>query len=132
MTYPSSHVQPFLIISDSHGKCLNSVNITTTYRIENYSFSGLQWIHNYDLNLSILSLIQNEPFASLLRSTSYVLFLVGTNSIRNPFVIEIIDQIDQIFTFIYCQYPHLQTIKSLLLRVFLVSKFRNNFLLQPH
>ena len=111
MNFTSSHIQPFLTISDSHGKSLSSVNITVNYRIENYSFFGLQWIHNYDPNLSVFSLIQNEPFISLLYSTSYVLFLVGTNSIRNFFAHEAIDHINQVFTIIYSQYPHLTNYK---------------------
>jgi len=96
-----------LIISDSHGKYLNSHRITSNYQIDNYSYSGLQWLNAYNSHLSLFSLIKKEPFSSLLFTTDYLLFLIGTNSVRTHLAPQIIDQIDQIFSFIYSQYPHL-------------------------
>ncbi|CAF2091093.1 unnamed protein product [Rotaria magnacalcarata] len=111
MMFSSSNMQKILIISDSHGKCLDSPIITPNYQIDNYSFSGLRWINNYNSNLCLFSLIQKEPFSSLLSTSSYVFFLIGTNSVRNYVAPEIINQIGQIFSLIYSQYPHLKNQK---------------------
>lgn len=97
----------FLIISDSHGKCLPSTIVTSYYSINTYSISGLQWINQYDKNLCLFSLLLKDPFYSLLSTTSNILFLVGTNSTRTLLATEIIHQIDHIFTCLYSQFPHL-------------------------
>ena len=76
MTYSLSTTQSFLIISDSHGKCLTPTILTPYYCIKTYSISGLQWINNYNQQLSLLSLIQADPLSSLIHTTPNILFLV--------------------------------------------------------
>lgn len=98
----------FLIISDSHGKSLPSTIVTSNYSINTYSISGLQWLNRYDKNLCVFSLLQTDLFSSAVSTTSNVLFLVGTNSVRNLPASEIISQIDHIFDFLYSHYTHLQ------------------------
>lgn len=107
MSTSSSFRPSILILSDSHGKNLDSTIITTFYEIKSYSISGLQWINKYNKSLCLFSLIQQDPFSSLMCSTSYVLFLLGTNSLRNWSATEVIVQVDHIIAFLYSRYNHL-------------------------
>ncbi|CAF1419005.1 unnamed protein product [Rotaria magnacalcarata] len=107
MTSSSTCTTPFIIIGDSHGKCFDSTIITSRYTVKTYSISGLQWLSKYDSALSLFSLIQTDTFVSLLSSTSNILFLVGTNSVRSLPAVEVIQQIDQFFLFLYSHYYHL-------------------------
>lgn len=103
-----------LVISDSHGKSLQSNIWTHHCQIKAYSISGLQWVNNYNPALSVISLINEEPYVSLLNSTSYVLFLVATNSVRCFSATRIIDQIDQIVKLIHSRHPHLHNNKMII------------------
>lgn len=99
---------PFVIIADSHGKCLTPTIVTPRYCIKTCSISGLQWNSKYDLTLSLSSLIHTDTFASLLYSTHYVLFLVGTNSVRHLPATNVIQQVDQFLLSLLSRYVHLR------------------------
>ena len=100
--------QLVLILSDSHGRCFEKTTITPSYCIKTFSISGLQWVNRFDSKLCLFTLIQQDPFASLIHSASYILFLIGTNSIRNLPATEIINQIEQTFDILSSQHSCLR------------------------
>ncbi|CAF1520920.1 unnamed protein product [Rotaria sp. Silwood1] len=108
MTSLSSIPETFLIISDSHGKCLTPTILTSLYCIKTYSISGLQWINNYNHDLNLLSLIHTDPISSLINSTSNILFLIGINSVRNFPAPEIIQQVDYLLDSLFSRYSRLR------------------------
>lgn len=108
MTSLSSTPQTFLVLSDSHGKCLIPTILTSNYCIKTHSISGLQWINNYNHDLSLLSLIHTDPVSSLINSTSNILFLIGINSVRNFPAQEIIQQVDYLLDSLFSSYSHLR------------------------
>ncbi|CAF1080604.1 unnamed protein product [Rotaria magnacalcarata] len=107
MNFSSTITPSLLIIADSHGKCLAPTIITPHYRVQTCSISGLQWNSKYDNNLSLFSLIQTDTFASLLSTTSNILFLVGINSVRYLPAANVLQQIDQFLISLFSSYSHL-------------------------
>ncbi|CAF1532288.1 unnamed protein product [Rotaria magnacalcarata] len=103
----SSILPTILILSDSHGRNLQTNTITSHYQVKTISVSGLQWKNVYDQSLCLFSLIHQDQFSSLISSTSYLLLLVGTNSLRNLPATEVINQVDDILHFLYSQHHHL-------------------------
>lgn len=114
MNYSSSILPSLLILSDSHGRSLQPNIITAHYQIKTYSISGLQWVNQYDHTLCLFSLIQQDRFSSLISSASYLLFLLGTNSLRNLSAMEVINQLDDILHFLYSRYHHLTNRKIII------------------
>ncbi|CAF1677570.1 unnamed protein product [Rotaria magnacalcarata] len=114
MNDSSSTLPSILILSDSHGRNLEANIITPHYRVKTHSISGLQWINRYDNTLCLFSLIQQDQFSSLICSSTYVLFLLGTNSLRIMSATEVINQVDEILQFLYSRYHHLITRKIII------------------
>lgn len=114
MSISTSARSSILLLSDSHGRNLNTIITTTHYDVKVYAISGLQWVNKYDKSLSLFSIVQQETFSSLIGSTSYVLFLLGTNSLRNLSAIEVISQVDHLLAFLYSRYIHLRNNKIII------------------
>ncbi|CAF2156510.1 unnamed protein product [Rotaria magnacalcarata] len=114
MNYLPFGKQSVLILSDSHGRCFEPTTITPYYCVKTYSISGLQWINKFDKKLCLFSLIQQDPYPSLINSTSYILFIVGTNSVRTLPATEVINQLDHILEILYSQYVHLSNGKIII------------------
>ncbi|CAF1357067.1 unnamed protein product [Rotaria sordida] len=107
MHHPVITTPLFLILSDSHGKHLQSTIITSNYRIITRSISGLQWINKYDPNLCTRSLILSSSITSILSDATGVLCIIGTNSVRTTHTSDIIPQIEDIVNLIRVHNPHL-------------------------
>lgn len=97
-----------LLIADSHGKTLPFNIYSSKYHLISYCVSGLRWIHSYDTNLCTYTLIQKEPYSSLLSTCSRLIFLVGSNSVRNLPANHVIEQVKTILNFLHRRYEHLK------------------------
>jgi len=96
MSYPADNLPLFLILTDSHGKFNPPIVTTTHYNVITRLVSSLQWIKNYNNQLCIRSLVPSTSISSLLSSCADVLFLIGTNSVRNTTALQIIEQVKDI------------------------------------
>ena len=103
----NSTTQPvFLILADSHGRALPSLT-TNDYQVNIRSISGLQWINEHCIRLCTKTLLDSTIISSDLSICTGVIFLIGTNSIRNTYASDIINQIESIVDLIRYQHPHL-------------------------
>lgn len=117
-----------LIIADSHGRNLYSTINTHLYDIRTCTIPGLQWLNRYDSNLSLRSLVHQEPLLSLLRCSCHVIFMVGTNSVRTLPAGQIIDQIDEVLHLVRFYHPHLDNPgKITIIATFPCLKISNRF-----
>lgn len=103
----------FFLLTDSHGKYLPPVFYTPSYKIIVKPISGLQWTNQFDKNLCTKSLIFSQSISSNLSSCAGVLFLIGTNSVRNTSAPRIIEQIENIIDLIRFHYSNLQQNNSI-------------------
>ncbi|CAF5217747.1 unnamed protein product, partial [Rotaria magnacalcarata] len=99
----------FFLLTDSHGKYFPPLLKTSSYKIIVKPISGLQWINHYDKNLCAKSLLLSSSISSILSSCVGVLFLIGTNSIRNTSAPRIIEQLEDIIDLVRFNYGHLQS-----------------------
>ncbi len=97
----------FLIITDSHGKYFPPCYNTQNYNNTTISISGLQWFNPYNQALCTRSLILSTSISNRLASCSGVVFLVGSNSIRNYSASQVIQQVEDIINLIQSQHVHL-------------------------
>ena len=103
----STNLPSIFILSDSHGKHLESRINMTTYHIISRSISGLQWMNTHNKNVCANSIISTASVTSFLSCASKVLFLIGTNSTRNTSALQIIEQIEEIINKIRFNHSHL-------------------------
>ncbi|CAF3336543.1 unnamed protein product, partial [Rotaria sp. Silwood2] len=104
----SPELPMFFLLTDSHGKYLPPVFYTSSYKIIIKPISGLQWNNQYDKSLCAKSLILSQSISSNLSSCAGVLFLIGTNSVRNTSAPRIIEQVEDIIDLIRRNYSNLQ------------------------
>ena len=97
----------FLVLTDSHGKRVPPIINTSSYNIITKSISGLQWVNEHKIQLCTRSLTLSPTFSPLLSSSIGVLFLIGTNSIRQIPALQIMQQIEEIIELIRFHHPHL-------------------------
>jgi hypothetical protein len=97
----------FFLLTDSHGKYFPPITVTPHYKLIVKSISGLQWVNTSNGRLCTRSLIMSSTISSILSSCSGVLFIVGTNSIRNLVAPHIIEQIDDLIDLIRNHHSHL-------------------------
>ncbi|CAF2865804.1 unnamed protein product, partial [Rotaria sp. Silwood2] len=82
-TLQSSPTTPmYFVLTDSHGNYVPSTITTSSYSIIVKAISGLKWIDNYNSNLSTLTLLSTTTLDSHLSSTTALMLLIGTNSVR--------------------------------------------------
>ncbi|CAF1232873.1 unnamed protein product [Rotaria magnacalcarata] len=91
------------------GKYFPPLLKTSSYKIIVKPISGLQWINHYDKNLCTKSLLFSSSISSILFSCVGVLFLIGTNSIRNTSAPRIIEQLEDTIDLVRFNYGHLQS-----------------------
>ena len=106
---PTPNLPSFLILTDSHGKHLDSFINTSRYNMITKAISGLQWVQRNNSRLCTRSLILTSSISSLLTSCTGVLFLVGTNSVRNTSALTIIDHIEDVINLLRSHHSHLLT-----------------------
>lgn len=105
---PLSHDPPlFVLLTDSHGKYFPPVVTTPQYKLIIKSISGLQWVNTYNTQLCTRSLILSSSMSALLSTCNNIFFLIGTNSIRNTFATQVIEQVNDIVDLLRSQHPHL-------------------------
>ena len=107
MINPTINEPFFVVLSDSHGKYLQSKITTQHYHISTQSISGLQWINKYDRHLCARSILASSSFTSILSQCTGIVFLIGTNSVRSTHALHIIEQIEDIITVIRLHHGHL-------------------------
>ncbi|CAF4615924.1 unnamed protein product [Rotaria socialis] len=97
----------YFILSDSHGKNLQSTITTPYYQIKTRSISGLQWVNTYDYTLCTQNVLNSPSISSILSSATGVLFLIGTNSVRSMPALRIIQQVEAIVNMIRLNHHHI-------------------------
>ena len=75
----------------------------------------------------MLSLIQADPLSSLIHTTPNILFLVGTNSLRNFPATEVIHQLNHVLIFLFSHYSHLKQGKVVITNCLPCLKPSNRF-----
>ncbi|CAF4584656.1 unnamed protein product, partial [Rotaria magnacalcarata] len=60
----------YFILSDSHGKNLQSTIKTPYYQIKTRSISGLQWVNTYDYTLCTQTVLNSPSISSILSSAT--------------------------------------------------------------
>jgi len=112
MDIKSSGLPNVLILSDSHGKCINrqcSARFNTIIK----AVSGLKWVDYRDEKLCLQSMLSLSEIRSLLSQATAVLFIVGTNSIRIMSASRVIEQVREIIQSIQRNYYHLNNTKKI-------------------
>lgn len=101
---------PFiLILSDSQGKSFPPFFSSTDCSIVTKSISGLQWFNPYDSALSTQSVLASPSISSLLSTCNGVVFLIGTNSVRQFPAFTLLSQVEVVLDHLHSQHPHLNT-----------------------
>ena len=104
---PQTELPFFLVIADSHGKILDPEIITSQFTINTKATSGLQWYQSYQRHLCATSLVNSSSISNLASNCSGVLFLIGTNSVRNTPAFRIIEQVEHLIGLLRTSHPHL-------------------------
>jgi hypothetical protein len=104
---PQTELPFFLVIVDSHGKILDLEIITSQFTIITKATAGLQWYQSYTRQLCATSLVNSTAISDLVSKCSGVLFLIGTNSIRNTPAVRIIEQVEHVVGLLRTNHPHL-------------------------
>ena len=107
MATSSLAVPAYLALTDSHGKYMPTNISTSTYSIVTQAVSGLRWFDPYRADLSALNLLSTPPLSSQLASTSALLFLIGTNSVRYHPASVVLSDIKRVIDFVRTTHPHL-------------------------
>ncbi|CAF4190956.1 unnamed protein product [Rotaria sp. Silwood2] len=105
---PPDNIPVFLVLSDSHGKYLPPLTITSTYKIIVKSISGLHWVHRYNKNLCAQTLILSSDISSIISICTGIVLLIGTNSVRNLPSSQAIDDLTDTIHLIRSNYNHLR------------------------
>ena len=80
LTLPS-----FLVVADSHGRFMNPSLTTDHCQIVTKAISGLSWINPHNPALCATSLLTSPALSSLISSSTSLLLVIGTNSVRSTF-----------------------------------------------
>ncbi|CAF1389102.1 unnamed protein product [Adineta ricciae] len=113
MASSSFAVPAYLALTDSHGKYTPTNISTSTYSIVTQAVSGLRWFDPYRVDLSALTLLSTPPLSSQLSSTSALLFVIGTNSIRSNSASVALSDIKRVIDFVRTTHPHLSSKHSI-------------------
>jgi hypothetical protein len=97
----------FLLLSDSHCKNLSSVIDTPRYQLKICAISGLQWNNPYNRDLCAGNILESTSISSTLSTTTAIILLIGTNSIRCLPSWQIIEQIEDLVNKIHINHTHL-------------------------
>lgn len=100
-------VPSFLLIGDSHARCLPVLFSSSSFKLTTRAVSGLKWIDRYESKLSTKALLSDEQVAQCLSETKGIFLLVGTNSVRIMPAEGVIDDVEEIVRLIRRDYPHL-------------------------
>jgi len=103
----------YFILSDSHGKSLQSKFKTPHYQITTRSISGLQWVNTYNHTLCTQTVLNSPSISSILSSATGVLFLIGTNSVRSMPALRIIQQVEAIVNMIRLNQHHIDHVDKI-------------------
>lgn len=96
----------FLLVTDSHGRFFPPIFETHRYSLTTKAVSGLSWKNTFNPSLCAHSIVFSSSITSNLPNYKSILFLVGTNSIRNTKPSVIIDQIEHMIDLLRLNYPH--------------------------
>nr|ARJ54455.1 GDSL esterase/lipase [Adineta vaga] len=108
LSTPTTLRSAFLLLTDSHGRAFPPLFETPEYSITTKSISGLSWSHSYNSSLCTFSLLtSSSSFSSDVANFSRILFIIGSNSIRNTRASVIIDQIASLIDYLRNTYAHL-------------------------
>ena len=99
----------FLVLADSHGKCLPPLTLTPQYKILIRAVSGLQWTCARDRSLCVQSLIRSASLTSLMSIARGLLVWVGSNSIRYLSASEVLSQVEETVSTIHTLHPQLRS-----------------------
>ncbi|CAF1373363.1 unnamed protein product [Adineta ricciae] len=113
MATSSFAVPTYLALTDSHGKYTPTNISTSTYSVVTRAVSGLRWFDPYRADLSALTLLSTPPLSSQLSSTSALLFVIGTNSIRSNPASVVVSDIKRVIDSVRTAHPHLSSKHSI-------------------
>lgn len=102
-----SSTSSFLVVADSHAKLFPPIFYSSNYSLITKSISGLQWFNRHNPHVCATSLIQTSSITSLLSSSTAILFIISTNSVRTTPALEIIDQVTNVLRLIRLNHSHL-------------------------
>ena len=97
----------FLVVSDSHARCIPSPYFSSSFKLITKAVSGLKWIDHYQRNICEKVLLSSGEMVRYLSEVDAVFFLIGTNSVRIFPAEQVIDQVKEIITSIRQEYRHL-------------------------
>ena len=118
----------FLVVVDSHARCIPLPYISPSFKMITKAVSGLKWIDRYQRNLCGKVLLSSGELVRYLSEADAVLFLIGTNSVRIFSAEQVIDQVKGIITFIRQEYRNLNDPESITIALtFPCLKFTQRF-----
>ena len=103
----TSTSKKYFVLADSHAKFVPRLTTTQTHQLIIKSISGLKWIDDNQHHLSALHLFQTSPIFSHLVSANAVLFLIGSNSLRQFTASSVLNQIQYVISDLRRQHLHL-------------------------
>ena len=78
----SPELPSYFVLLDGHTKFMDPIITTPHYKLIIHSRSGLQWLNSSNTNICTYSLIQKSTISIYLRSSTAIMLLIGTNSLR--------------------------------------------------
>ena len=108
MTTPTTSSLPiYLVLADSHAKRVPSQIFTPSHQVIVHSISGLKWRDHHQAHLSAVHLIRQPSFSSILASTTSLLCLIGSNSLRSFTSTQVIEHLKEFIHIIRTFHPQL-------------------------
>ena len=109
----ASNLPSYFVLSDSHTKFMDPIITTPNYKLIIHSISGLRWLNSSDTNLCTYSLIQTSNISTYLRSSTAIMLLVGTNSLRYVDATQAVQQAAHTIDYIHQHHSHLNQKQSI-------------------
>ncbi|CAF2051975.1 unnamed protein product [Rotaria magnacalcarata] len=115
MSHSHPNNQNFLIIGDSHIKHIPTHIFTNHFHIVTRSISGLRWLNPRNPQLCVYHLVTQSDLSSFIDTISNILFIVGTNSVRNLPAPQVITELHYLLNYLYTRYPHLNSYNKIMI-----------------
>ena len=104
---PTATLPSCFVLSDSHGRFIPSTLTTAHYHLTTATQSGLQWRQSLDVSLCAYSLLRTPKISSIISSSSFVLLLIGSNSVRSHPANIVLEQVIDVISLLRRHNPHL-------------------------
>lgn len=108
-------IPKFFVLGDSHTKFTPPFTSTPTHQVFVESVSGLQWINNDNRQVSAIHRLSSFSISSTLASSSAVMFIIGSNSLRMHRAATVLHHLETVLTHLRTQHSQFRSIHSIII-----------------